>query len=192
MLLAWENSGGFCGVVHFWCCVFSFIFICRCFSFCWCCIFIWFPGYFAMSPALHPGFSNPWRSPPALSSTPTTFDCLFFFIYRKRYGFEWAFFTHRHFLPYASSRHFWHIPNILAQPAFIKVLLGASSYFLESCRTSSICLIHSNPQPFIHPKSVFMHVNIAKVLLVVKTLIKKYRSATALFSSHENIKQQPN
>ena len=47
MLLALENSGGFCGVVHFWCCVFSFIFICQCFSFCWCCIFIWFPGYFA-------------------------------------------------------------------------------------------------------------------------------------------------
>ena len=106
MLLAWENSGGFCGVVHFWCCVFSFIFICRCFSFCWCCIFIWFPGYFAMSPALHPGFSNPWRSPPALSSTPTTFDCLFFFIYCECYGFEWVFFTHRRFLPYTPSQHF--------------------------------------------------------------------------------------
>ena len=109
--------------------------------------------------------------------------------YCERYGFEWAFFTHRRFLPYAPSQHFWHIPNILAQPAFIKVLLGASSYFLESCRTSSVCLIHSNPQPFIHPKSVFMHVNITKVLLVVKTLI---RSAATLFSSHENIKQQPN
>ena len=70
--------------------------------------FISFPGYFTMSPALHPGFSGPWRPPPALSSTPTTFDCLFFFIYRERYGFEWAFFTHRRFLPYAPSRHFWH------------------------------------------------------------------------------------
>ena len=28
------------------------------------------------------------------------------------------------------------IPNILAQPAFIKVSLGAGSYFLESCRAS--------------------------------------------------------
>ena len=28
--------------------------------------------------------------------------------YRERYGFEWAFFTHRRFLPYAPSRHFWH------------------------------------------------------------------------------------
>ena len=119
--------------------------------------------------------------------------------YRERYGFEWAFFTHRPFLPYAPSRHFWHIPDILAQPAFIKVSLGAGSYFFESCRASywsskhrpgpSVCLIHSNPQSFIHLKSVFMHVNIAKVLLVVKTLI---RSAATLFSSHENIKQQPN
>ena len=70
--------------------------------------FISFPGSFTVSPALHPGFSGPWRPPPALSSTPTTFDCLFFFIYRERYGFEWAFFTHRRFLPYAPSRHFWH------------------------------------------------------------------------------------
>ena len=34
--------------------------------------------------------------------------------YRKRYGFEWAFFTHRRFLPYAPSQHFWHIPTFLA------------------------------------------------------------------------------
>ena len=91
------------------------------------------------------------------------------------------------------------LPEILAQPAFIKVSLGAGSYFLESCRASywsskhrpgpSVCLIHSNPQSFIHLKFVFIHVNIAKVLLVVKTLI---RSAATLFSSHENIKQQPN
>ena len=63
-----EPLGGFCVVVHFWCCVSSFIFICWCFSFCWCCISIWFSGYFAMSPALHSGFSDPWRPPPALSS----------------------------------------------------------------------------------------------------------------------------
>ena len=111
-----------------------------------------------------------------------------------------AFFTLPSFPTFlAHSRHFWHIPDILAQPAFIKVLLGAGSYFLESCRASywssqhrpgpSVFLIHSNPQSFIHLKSVFIHVNIAKVLLVVKTLI---RSAATLFSSHENIKQQPN
>ena len=85
-----------------------------------------------------------------------------------------------HFLPYTPS-------------AFIKVSLGVGSYFLGSCRASywsskhrpgpPVCLIHS------YLKSVSMHVNIAKVLLVMKTLI---RSAATLFSSHENIKQQPN
>ena len=103
-----------------------------------------------------------------------------------------------HFLP-TGVFYLTSLLDILAKPAFIKVSLGASSYFLESCRASywsskhrpslSVCLIHSNPQSFIHLKSVFMHVNIAKVLLVVKTLI---RSAATLFSSHENIKQQPN
>ena len=91
------------------------------------------------------------------------------------------------------------LPNILAQPAFIKVSLGTGSYCLESCRASywsskhrpgpSVCLIHSNPRSSIHLSFVFKHVNITKVLLVVKTLI---RSAATLFSSHENIKQQPN
>ena len=89
MVLAWENLQRF-----LWCWP----------SFCCCCIFIWFPGYFVMSPALHPGFSDPWRSPPALSSTPTTLDYLFFFIYRERYCFEWAFF--RRFLLYTPCWQF--------------------------------------------------------------------------------------
>ena len=94
---------------------------------------------------------------------------------------------------------FWNIPNILAQPAFIKVSLGVGSYFLESCRDlycssihrpgPSVSLIHSNPQYFIDLSFVFTHINIAEVLLMVKTLI---RSAATLFSSHENIKQQLN
>ena len=146
-----------------------------------------------------PWLLRPVEVPPALSSTLNNFDCLFFFIYQECYGFEWEFFTHRRFLTYAPCWHFWHIPDILAQPAFIKVLLGAGSYFLESCETScwsskhrsgpSVCLIYSNPQYSIHLNFVFMYVNIAKVLLVVKTLIV---SAATLFSSHENIKQQPN
>ena len=113
-------------------------------------------------------------------------------------GFAWTFFTHRPFLPYTLSQHFWHIPTFFGTFATFwhNLLL---SRFLESCRASywsskhrpgpSVCLIYSNPQSFIHLKSVFIRFNIAKVLLVVKTLI---RSATALFSNHENIKQQPN
>ena len=115
-----EPLGDFCFVVHFWCCVSSFIFICQCSSFC-CCIFIWFPGYFPRSPALHSGFSGLWRSSPALSSTLTTFDCLFFFIYRERYSFEWAFFTQA-FFNLRSFPKFWHnllLSRLPREPALI-------------------------------------------------------------------------
>ena len=40
-----------------------------------------------------------------------------------------------HFLP-TGVFYLTLLPKILAQPAFIKVLLGAGSYFLESCRAS--------------------------------------------------------
>ena len=40
----------------------------------------YFLGHYLVSPTLHPGFSDPWRSSPALSSTPTQgyffFECL--------------------------------------------------------------------------------------------------------------------
>ena len=32
-----------------------------------------FPGYFAMPPSLHPGFSDPWGPPPALGSALAAF-----------------------------------------------------------------------------------------------------------------------
>ena len=113
MMLAWENLWEVFVLLLF---IFDVVYL--------------FPGYFAMSPALHPAFSDPWRSPLALSYTPATIDCLFFF---ERYGFEWAFLTYRRLLPNAPSQHFWHIPDIFA---FIKFLVGADGYFLESCRTS--------------------------------------------------------
>ena len=116
----------------------GFSICCCCFSFHFCSSFVVihhsvffiavlhsFPGYFAMPPALHPGFSGPWRPPPALSSTLATFDCLWFFIYRERYGFEWELFTHRRFLPYAP------FPTFLTQPAFIKASLGGGSSSLR-------------------------------------------------------------
>ena len=101
--------------------------------------------------------------------------------YRERYGFEWAFFTHRRFLPYAPSRHFWHIPDILAQPAFIKVSLGAGSYFFESCRASywsskhrpgpSVCLIHSNPQSSYSERFSFKFYHILSWIACGESLI---------------------
>ena len=93
---------------------------------------------------------------------------------------------------FGTSQHF-------RATCFYQGFPGSRHLFLEICRTSywfsehrpspSICLIHSNPQSFIYLKFVFINVNIAKVLLVVKTLV---RSSAKLFSNHEIIKQQPN
>ena len=83
-----------------------------------------FPGYFSMPSGLHPGFSDPWRLPPALSYTLASFDCLTFqsHFYRERYGFEWAFFTHMRFLPCSPSPHSWHnllLPRPPWEPAVL-------------------------------------------------------------------------
>ena len=196
MVLAWENLRRF-----LWCLS----------SFCCCCYSSFvnlFHSQFLFDIIPHPfvDYRQVFRpilyfqpSPSHSDSRHFHFSTILLSSYHERYGFEWAFFTHRCFLPYALSRHFCHIPGILAQPAFIKVSLGAGSYFFESCRASywsskqrsgpSVCLIHSNPQSFMHLKFVFIHINTAKVLLVVKTLV---RSAATLFSNHENIKQQLN
>ena len=134
--------------VRFLCCCCCWFLMCI--SICWCssfscCIFIWFSGYFTMSLALHPGFSGPWRPAPGLSSTRTTFDCLFFFIYCERYGFEWAFFTYRCFLPYFPYWHFWHNPLLSRlpwEPAVMPWNLQGLILILE-IQTQPICLFDS-------------------------------------------------
>ena len=137
--------------------------------------FIMFPGYFTMSPALHLSFSGPWRPPPALSSTPTTFDCLFFFIYRERYGFECAFFYPQVFFTLHT------FPTFLAHPAFIKASLGPGSSSLKFARlhtdpgnTDSAHLfvwltVICNP---LYILNLYLYMSILQK--VVKTLIKIY------------------
>ena len=97
--------------------------------FLWCCLlFIFtFLDYFSMPPALQIGFSGTGRSPPALSSTLVTFNCLTFssHFYRERCCFEWAFFTHMCFFFLRSFSTF------LPQPAFIKTSLGAGNSSLK-------------------------------------------------------------
>ena len=118
--------------------------------------FISFPGYFTMSPAVQPGFSGPWRPPPALSSIPITFDCLAFSSTANATVLSGGFFTHRRFLPYALS------------PTFSSVyqgLPGSQQFFLEVCRvlywswkhrpSPSVCLIHSNPQSSYSGEFIF-------------------------------------
>ena len=86
-----------------------------------------------------------------------------------------------HFLP-AGVFYLMFLPDIFGTTCFYQGFPRSRQLFLEICRASyrslkhrpspSVCLIHSNPQSFIHLEFVFMHVYIAKVLLVVKTLIK--------------------
>ena len=115
-----------------------------------------------------------------------------FFIYCKHYGFEWAFFTHRYvFLPLHSFPTFLAAhPWLFGITCFYQGFAGSRQLLLKVARLQgsskhrtgpSICLIHSIPQSSTHLNFVFIHVNIAKVLLVVKILI---RSAATLFSSH--------
>ena len=106
-----------------------------------------------------------------------------------------------HFLP-TGVFYLTLLPDIFGTTCFYQGFPGSRQLFLEICRASywsskhrsspSVCLIHSNPQSFIHPKFVFTHVNVAKVFTCCEKFDKKYRSAATLFSSHENIKQQPN
>ena len=98
-------------------------FICRCSSFTFS-----FGHHPSPLRGLSPGFHNHF----VLSAQPIaewfgtrSFSTVPLSSYRHRYGFEWAFFNHRCFLPYAPSRHF------LAQPAFIKASLEAGSYSLK-------------------------------------------------------------
>ena len=105
-----------------------------------------------------------------------------------------------HFLP-TGVFYLTLLPSILGTTCFYQGLPGSRQLFFEICRASywsskhrpcqSICLIHRNPQSFIHLKFVFIHANIAKVFTCGENFDKKYRSATRLFSSHKNINQQP-
>ena len=123
--------------IHFYssfCCHF-------CSSFCCCCYSFHFQA--ALPPALHSGFSGPWRPPQALSSTPITFDCLCFFIYREHYGFEWGFFYPQAFFTLCSFTdiflHLWRPPWELA---VLPWSLQDFTLILQT-QTQPICLFDS-------------------------------------------------
>ena len=137
--------------------------------------------------ALHPGFSGPWRPPPALSSSLATFDCFTFpsHFYREHYGFEWAFFTHRRFLPYTFLPRFCH------DLVLSRYLLGAGSsslYFVglhaDPWSTDPAHLfvwftaIHSLD---IQKNSYLNHIKYYHELLVVKSLVDLLLTRFELF-----------
>ena len=116
--------------LHFVVVVSSFHFGC---SFC-CHLSIFFIHIFAFQRrpstfhGLSQGFLHPilYLQPSSSQSDLRHFHFqLFQYLLTERYGFEWAFFTHRCFLPYAP------LPTFLTQPAFIKASLGAGSSYLK-------------------------------------------------------------
>ena len=124
---AWENLPGS------FCCIFilllmfliSFlIFICRfsSFTFCFSTSSLTLPWTIAGVFTPHFIFS---AQPIAEWFATLSFSTIPLPSYRERYGFEWALFTHRRFLPYTPS------PTFFTQPALIKASLRASSSSLK-------------------------------------------------------------
>ena len=160
----------------FCCC----IFICQCFSFC-CCSFHCFSTSSLTLPWTIARFLHPFCtfSPAHRRVIRDTFIFNHSVIFLPRALRFWAgifypqaFFTLRSF------------PTFLAKPAFIKASLGAGSYSLKFAG------LHTDPRNtgsahlfvwftvihnLLHSLNLYLHVNIAKVLLVVKTLKKKNR-----------------
>ena len=93
-----------------------------------------------------------------------------------------------HFLP-TGIFYLMLLSNIFGTTCFYQGFPRSRQLFLEFRRASywslkhrpgiSVCLIHSNPQSFIHLKFAFIHVNIAKVFTCDENFDKK------------NIDQQP-
>ena len=115
--------------------------------------------------------------------------------YLERYGFEWAFFTHRRFLPYAPSDIFGTFPTLWHNLLLSRFHWEPAANFLK------VAGLH-NDSPNTDPAHLFVWFTVIhnllyiltsylcmsilqEFLLVVKTLI---RSAATLFSNHENIK----
>ena len=106
-----------------------------------------FPCHRHSTPAsqAHKGLHRLWALP-WLLSVAFLFARLFpTQLYRERYGFEWAFFTHRRFLPYAPSQHFWHnllLSRLPWEPAVIPWNLQGFILILKT-QTRPICLFDS-------------------------------------------------
>ena len=74
-----------------------------------------FPDFFFHATGTPPLLLKPLKPLSALSFNLASLGCYTFprlfghILYRERYGFKRAFFTHRAFLPCTPSPHFWHI-----------------------------------------------------------------------------------
>ena len=152
----WSVRWGFCDVgcrcsfiLCFSCCccisILLLFFICRCSSFTFA---------FRHHPSLLHGLSLGFYTHFILSGQPIadwfailSFSTIPLSSYRKRYSFQWAFFTHSRFYLMLLHRHF---------TCVYQDFPGSRQFYLEVCwdsywsskhwRGPSVCLIHSNPQ----------------------------------------------
>ena len=183
---AWENlRWGFCVVV-----IFSFVDVLH-FVVVLLIAFWHHPSSFR---GLSPGFLHPILY---FQPSPSQSDSQHFRLFNHSVLAASATALSEHFLP-TGIFYVTLLPDIFGTTCFYQGFPGSRKLFLEICRASywsskqkpapSVCLIHSNPQSFIHLKFVFIHVNIANIFTCVENFDKEYRSAATLFSSHENIK----
>ena len=131
MVLAWENLLRF-----LWCWS----------SFCCCCssfvVFLYSHFLFDIIPHPSVDYRQVFRPILYFQPSPSQSDSRHFHFstiplssYRERYGFEWAFFTHRRFLPYAPFRNFWHnllLSRLPWEPALIPWKLQGFILILET------------------------------------------------------------
>ena len=175
--------------VRFLCCCCSFlmcIFICWCSSFCCCSSFIFRLLYNVTR-------TPPWLLRPVKASSSSE-------LYPRLLLIAFSFSSSTSAT--ASSGHFLHIgvfyltllPDIFGTTCFYQGFPGSQQLFLEICRASCwsskntdqghlfvwFTLIH-NPLQILN---LYLYMSILEKFLVF--------SAATLFSSHENIRQQPN
>ena len=173
MVLSWENL---CDVS----CHFTFVS-----SFCCCSSFVnVLHSHFLFDIILHPSVDYHQVFTPILyfRPSPSQSDLWHFHFQLFRYLLTAsATVLSGHFLP-TGVFYLMLLPDIFGTTCFCQGFPGNRQLFLEICRASYwslkhrpsqfICLIHSNPQSFVYLKFILIHDNIAKVILVVKTLIK--------------------
>ena len=150
MVLAWENLRRF-----LWCWS----------SFCCCC-------YSSFADVLHSHFLFKIIPPPSVDycqvfrpilyfqTSPSQSDSRHFYFstiplcsYRERYDCEWAFFTHRRFLPYAPSRHFsttCFCQGFTRSQQLLSLNLQVFILILGPSQTRPICLFDSQQSTIIY------------------------------------------
>ena len=101
--------------------------------------FISFPSCFSMSPAFHPGFSGPWRPPPAVSSNLDYFWLpLLFHLMRALWFWVGVFYSQAFF----TLRSF---TNIFDSTCIYQGLPGSRQFFLEVCGAHTDDPRNTNP-----------------------------------------------